>query len=158
MGKHSGLEICKVLVDRVDVIDDVTARAGEVDFRTLENLQTTLNDDAYYAIFSPEENTRRVKDRRVAAQEERPIVMLTLVGSMVHEQDMNDVSVLEQFLEKLDDIHHAIFGTTIDLPAPFGRASWPVESVEVPSDEQLSQLSLRIRQLQYPFHVTRSGS
>lgn len=154
--KHTGWQIAKALRDRFNLYEAFQAKASEVTFQTLEKLQGKLTHDRYFAIFSPEQNTRVVKERRVTAQEERPAVMMTVVASVTQSPDITDETHQETFGSVVDWAHFRVL-ERIELPPPITQVSIQPEAIEVPSDESLGQLSLLIRHFEYRFLVTRDG-
>ena len=158
MGIHAGLEICKALQPVIDSVESVTAEAGEVTIQRLDGLQTKLKDGEYCVILSPEDVSRTLKARDLRIRNERHTITLTLVASCVQQSDLNNIEPVEQFLSKLVDLDDLIYQTPIALDAPYGNVNHPIESIEVPSDDELRHLSLRIRQLQYPFTAARTGA
>ena len=159
MAVHSGWQITLGLLPLVTSVPNVQADATELSVKRLESLQGSLRTDTYFVILSCEGNVRSPLNRKPHEQSERPNIIVTIVGSIA--SDRNDTirrTNTGLFMEKVDEIHHAIIGQTLSLPSPFSTTVVPYEAVELPSDEALSQLSLRIRQLQYQFQCNRSGA
>ncbi len=54
----------------------------------------------------------------------------------------------------IDDTHPD--GQDITLPAPWGKVLWPEEISELPTDEDLSAMSVRSRTALFTFQVSRA--
>lgn len=158
-GTDSGWEICDLLVPLANAVSGITALAAEIDMTLYETLQSELAATSEYrVVFSPDAKLRRVINRNVSAQQEAVNVQMTLIQSAAGQFNLNDAQPARDFGKKLDELHHSIYNQPITLPAPFGRAVWPQEAPDEPSDEDLSQFSLRVRRISYVFTVQRSGA
>lgn len=156
--KHCGFEIAAALATRFDALDDcIESKVGEPVARTFQHLQDCLPPDHFFVLFTPEANTRVVKDRRLTAHEERPAVMCSFICTTRHlTNPHDDPDHLESYMSFVDWAHFRVL-EKITLPKPYDRANVNQETLEVPSDEVLGQLALRIRHFEYTFQVTRSG-
>lgn len=159
MGLHAGYQIAKQIAENLRTVTDVVkVEATELQVTRLEQLQDEIKPHKYMVVVSPEDSRRVAQTRKRHQQSESPLIVVTVIASTQAERPDERDSNTEAFMNKVDEIHHALIDVEITLASPFGPVQFPSEAVEVPADDILSQFSLRIRQLQYQFQVNRSGA
>jgi len=161
--KHPGWLVAKVFAERLVAVTEVIAKPASLTFKRLAAM--AKNSEKFYVAISPEEVTRTVANRRKATGSVQ-FVLEVRIAKHTGTDTINNDQAEEQFFNMVQQISDAVLGLTdltpegqdIVLEAPWGTVQWPTESLEVPTDEDLSAFSIRDRTIQFTFNVMRQGA
>lgn len=155
--------VAKVLRDRIRTLSNINCVAADLSYQSLATRAKRSGDT--FVVVSPEDMTRTVASRRRVGTGSAQFVIGLTISKHTGNEAADDEAATEAFLNTVQSVIDAAMGITddtpdgtdISLPTPWGGVRWPEEVTEIPADEELSSLSLRVRTVQFQFQTNRGA-
>lgn len=162
---HPAFATAAIMSDRIAAAIGTAGRVSVEELSIQQLKKKAQGSELLWIVVSPEETTRTAASRRRVRTGSATFSIAVSVSKHTGDVVTGDRTATAAFFDAvqnvidasmgLDDTHPD--GQDIVLPAPWGQVKWPEEISELPTDEDLSAMSVRSRTALFNFQVSRGA-
>lgn len=162
---HPAFATAAIISDRIAAVIGGTGRVSVEELSIQQLKKKAQGSELTWIVVSPEETTRAVSSRRRVRTGSASFSIAISVSKHTGDVGTGDRTAGAAFFDSVQSVIDAAMGIddthpdgqSITLPAPWGPVTWPEEISELPTDEDLSAMSVRSRTALFTFQVTRGA-
>lgn len=161
---HPAFATAAVMSDRIAAAIGNAGRVTVEELSIQQLKKKASGSELLWVVVSPEETTRTAASRRRVRTGSATFSIAVSVSKHTGDVVAGDRTATAAFFDAvqrvidaamgIDDAHPD--GQDIELSAPWGLVRWPEEISELPTDEDLSAMSVRSRTAIFSFQVSRA--
>lgn len=160
---HPAFATAAIMSDRIAAVIGSAGRVSVEELSVQQLKKKAQGSELTWVVVSPEETTRTASSRRRVRTGSATFSIAVAVSKHTGDASIGSREAGAGFFDSVQNIIDAAMGIDdlhpdgqeITLPAPWGKVVWPEEISELPTDEDLSAMSIRSRTAIFNFQVPR---